>query len=386
MAEKGYPIESQTVEEFALIHVTGDIVPVEFFQRIKFPKSGKPDLLAILILSDLLYWYRPIRPRSESTGKLLPWRQKFFGEILRRDYSYFVEKFGATDRQCRDACARLKKLDLIEVLITPTSAGGSLLGFRPKPDAILDLLANPDSRLNVSREKADSRLNVSREKADSRLNVSRLTFKRESSINTLDFLGETSQQQQQEAAAGSAAAAAAAKTISDDSAKSRHSRSVILRWIVAERPEIKNPGGLATIISRSVLNDEEIQIWLEKQAAWENELQRRAQAAAENQKPQNGMERRKKQYVPSGKPNIWDTVLFAIEKRINHEAFATWFYPTSLIAVDGSALTVKVPDSVFEDWILNNYRDLLEEAIDEAGISGCTISFESEAVALKQAA
>ena len=264
MAEKGYPIESQTVEEFALIHITGDIVPVEFFQKIQFPKSGKPDLLAILILSDLLYWYRPIRPRNEHTGKLLPWRQKFFGQVLRRDYSYFVEKFGATARQCRDACARLKNLDLIEIQITPTSSGGSLLGFRPKSDRILALLALSDSRLDVSR----------------------LTFERESSINTLDFLGETSQQQQ-EAAGGTAAAAAAAAGNPSEPHASRHTFGTVVAYVREKRVDAKNPKGLARTIWRNGSDDDEIQIWLNAQSAGEKrqaETAKQRQTEAEQQR------------------------------------------------------------------------------------------------------
>src|SRR5262249_34667918 len=35
-----------------------------------------------------------------------------------------------------------------------------------------------------------------------------------------------------------------------------------------------------------------------------------------------------------------------------------------------------VPDRVFEDWILNNYRDVVDESLDEAGLSGYSIGFE----------
>ena len=75
--------------------------------------------------------------------------------------------------------------------------------------------------------------------------------------------------------------------------------------------------------------------------------------------------------------NIWDSVLTAVEKRVNHESFTTWFRPTSMLSLDGSTLKVRVPDRVFEDWILNNYRDVLEESLDEVGIGSCSITFES---------
>ncbi|HMV87743.1 MAG TPA: chromosomal replication initiator protein DnaA [Blastocatellia bacterium] len=74
--------------------------------------------------------------------------------------------------------------------------------------------------------------------------------------------------------------------------------------------------------------------------------------------------------------NIWESVLSAVEKRVNHESFTTWFKPINFVEMDGTALRLRVPDQVFEDWILNNYQDILEESLDEAGISGCSITFE----------
>lgn len=75
--------------------------------------------------------------------------------------------------------------------------------------------------------------------------------------------------------------------------------------------------------------------------------------------------------------NIWESVLSAVEKRVNHESFTTWFKPTSFLELDGSTLRVKVPDRVFEDWILNNYSDILEESLEEVGIPGCSVTFEA---------
>jgi len=74
--------------------------------------------------------------------------------------------------------------------------------------------------------------------------------------------------------------------------------------------------------------------------------------------------------------NIWESVLSAVEKRVNHESFTTWFKPIGFIEMDGAKLKLRVPDRVFEDWILNNYWDVMEESLDEAGIAGCSIAFE----------
>src|SRR5215510_13053356 len=74
--------------------------------------------------------------------------------------------------------------------------------------------------------------------------------------------------------------------------------------------------------------------------------------------------------------NVWDAVLSAIEKRINHESFTTWFKPITFIRKDSDTICLGVPDHVFEDWILNNYRDVGDESLEETGLSGHSIDFE----------
>jgi chromosomal replication initiator protein len=74
--------------------------------------------------------------------------------------------------------------------------------------------------------------------------------------------------------------------------------------------------------------------------------------------------------------NVWDTVLSAIEKKINHESFTTWFKPITFIGKDSDTVRLGVPDHVFEDWILNNYRDVVDESLEESGLSGYSIGFE----------
>ncbi len=74
--------------------------------------------------------------------------------------------------------------------------------------------------------------------------------------------------------------------------------------------------------------------------------------------------------------NVWESVLTAVEKRINHESFTTWFKRINLIESDAESVHLGVPDKVFGDWILNNYREVFEESLEEAGLSGREISFE----------
>src|SRR5215471_16065277 len=74
--------------------------------------------------------------------------------------------------------------------------------------------------------------------------------------------------------------------------------------------------------------------------------------------------------------NVWDTVLSAIEKRINRESYTTWFKPITFIGYDGATILLGVPDHVFEDWIQSAYRDVMVESLEEAGLSDNSIGFE----------
>jgi chromosomal replication initiator protein len=71
----------------------------------------------------------------------------------------------------------------------------------------------------------------------------------------------------------------------------------------------------------------------------------------------------------------WQALIAAIEKRVNHESFSTWFRPIKLDRIEDNLIRLRVPDRVFEDWILNNYREVLEEAMEDAALSGYSISF-----------
>src|SRR5262245_15707161 len=47
--------------------------------------------------------------------------------------------------------------------------------------------------------------------------------------------------------------------------------------------------------------------------------------------------------------NLWDQILARIETKMNRHTFYTWFRPTSFVAEDRSSITVRVPDSSFQE-------------------------------------
>lgn len=137
--ERGYPVHSQSVVAIGQMSITGNVIPPSWFQCIKLP-NGRPNLPAIIILSDFLYWFRPTRLRDEETGHPLPSRQKFKADKLHRTYSTLAEQYGFGKDQVRDACHFLQEMGLITIELRTVEANGRMLPnatfFDIIPDAI----------------------------------------------------------------------------------------------------------------------------------------------------------------------------------------------------------------------------------------------------------
>jgi chromosomal replication initiator protein len=62
---------------------------------------------------------------------------------------------------------------------------------------------------------------------------------------------------------------------------------------------------------------------------------------------------------------IWDQILGRIETKVNHHSFYTWFKPTTFISDSGQAISVRVPNVLFKDWLIKHYSVVLSEALGE---------------------
>lgn len=103
-------------------NITGNVIPPIWYKRITFD-SGKPQLLAINILADLVYWYRPSEKRDTYTGQVIERRKKFKGDVLQRSYGQICDFFGCTKKQAKDSLTLLEKMGLIERIVRSTKIG-----------------------------------------------------------------------------------------------------------------------------------------------------------------------------------------------------------------------------------------------------------------------
>ena len=102
-----------TVDAIGNFNFEGNIIPVNWFSTFKL-SNGKPDVNAIIILSEIVYWHRPSVIRDEETGSIKGIKKKFKADLLQRSYGSFSDQFGLTKIQVRDALDRLESFGVIK--------------------------------------------------------------------------------------------------------------------------------------------------------------------------------------------------------------------------------------------------------------------------------
>jgi len=111
---KGYPLpKDHVVNQVGKLNISGNIIAHTWYRHICL-SNGKPDLAAIIILAEIVYWYRPIEVKDEKNGKFLGWRKKFKADKLQRHYDSFSTQFGLSKNQVKRATDNLVQLNIID--------------------------------------------------------------------------------------------------------------------------------------------------------------------------------------------------------------------------------------------------------------------------------
>ena len=107
-----YSVKNEKVREIGKMNITGNVVPMSWFEHLKYP-SGKPHTPAIMILADIVYWYRPTELRDQRTGQVERIEQKFEADMLQKSYKEHMELFGYGRSQVKRAYDYLEDENLI---------------------------------------------------------------------------------------------------------------------------------------------------------------------------------------------------------------------------------------------------------------------------------
>lgn len=138
----------------------GNIIPLSWFHHLQYD-NGKPNLAAIIILSDVIYWYRPQEQRDEETGEFVGWKSKFRGDMLQRSYDQLSDRLGITKIQAKNAIDYLIEAGVLKrEFRTITTNRGIVLNNRmflePIPKGIKKINEMPaGSRFNPSRLQSE---------------------------------------------------------------------------------------------------------------------------------------------------------------------------------------------------------------------------------------
>ena len=103
-----YSSGNAIVDAVGQINLVGNVVPETWYAAICH-KNGKPNMNAIMILSDIVYWYRPKESRNEFDGSVSFEKRFTDEEFLQRSYKQLSLKFGISERQAKDAVVFLEK-------------------------------------------------------------------------------------------------------------------------------------------------------------------------------------------------------------------------------------------------------------------------------------
>lgn len=104
---------NQTVDAMGMINISGNIIPQIWYSTIT-RDNGKPYLLAITLLADIVYWYRPVEVRDEQSGRVIGWKKRFKGHLLQKTYQQYAELYGESKRTIKAALDRLEEIGIIK--------------------------------------------------------------------------------------------------------------------------------------------------------------------------------------------------------------------------------------------------------------------------------
>lgn len=122
---------------------SGNIVNPLWVKWIKdhVPGSSSAASTAVLVLSDIVYWYRASVIRDETTGKVIEVRKRFKADKLQRSYDAIADQWAITKRQAQRAVYLLRDAGLITIELRTVIDRGvkipNVVFLEPIPEAIL---------------------------------------------------------------------------------------------------------------------------------------------------------------------------------------------------------------------------------------------------------
>ena len=113
MAKVNLTTENSIVNAVGKMAFTGNVIPESWYKTV-VSANGRVNLLAVNLLGEIVYWYRPMEVRDERSGDVT-WVKKFADEeYLQKSYAQICEKYNVSTKQAREALIVLEKLGVVK--------------------------------------------------------------------------------------------------------------------------------------------------------------------------------------------------------------------------------------------------------------------------------
>ncbi|PEQ95528.1 primosomal replication protein N [Bacillus cereus] len=126
------------VLQIGQINFRGNVIDHGWFKTLTLD-NGKPNIVVITILGEIVYWYKPTEVRSEESSQV-QYKQKFKADTLQKSYQQLADSFGFTKRQVKEACDFLKERGLIKIEFRTILVNGTrcnnVMYVEPVPEMI----------------------------------------------------------------------------------------------------------------------------------------------------------------------------------------------------------------------------------------------------------
>lgn len=129
---------NNVVLQIGQMNFRGNVIDHGWFKTLTLD-NGKPNMVAISILGEVVYWYKPTEVRDEHSNNVR-YKQKFKADTLQKSYQQFADSFGFTKRQVKDACDYLKDRKLVRIEFRTVFVNGTrcnnVMFIEPIPEEI----------------------------------------------------------------------------------------------------------------------------------------------------------------------------------------------------------------------------------------------------------
>ena len=104
---------NQIVDAIGKLNITGNVIPESWFRTV-VNNNNKPNRNAIMLLSEIVYWYRPKEERDEITNST-SYKKKFRdADYVQLGYEQLCKKFNLSQKQVREGLKLLESLNVIK--------------------------------------------------------------------------------------------------------------------------------------------------------------------------------------------------------------------------------------------------------------------------------